>query len=185
MCVISGDWDTINPVLYLCDPKPIMVNFGPPSMEKRFLTTTFLAITLILGQSANALVAALCPHLQSNQASCETPSVQTEGDHHDMDHMVMEQETAGFSESTAVEIAALIHSSGRCSHCAVHSRESGTTASLQRSYFAKSSHELTLTVNQPLDSPILVSEALNLPSRAHGPPGGGRSRHILISVFRI
>jgi len=162
-----------------------MVNFGPPSMEKRFLATTFLAITLILGQSANVLVAALCPHLQSNQPSCETPSVQTEGNHHDMDHMVVEQETAGFSGSTAVEIAALVHSSGRCSHCAVHSRESGSTASLQRSYFAKSSHELTLTVNQSLDRAIPVSEVLNLPSRGHGPPGGGRSRHILISVFRI
>jgi hypothetical protein len=162
-----------------------MVNFGPPPMEKRFLAITFLVITLILGQSANVLVAALCPHLQSNQPSCETPSVKTEGDHHDMDHIVMEQETAGFSGSTAVEMAALVHSSGRCSHCAVHSRESGSTASLQRSYFAKSSHELTLTVNQSLDRPIHVSEVLNLPSKAHGPPGGGRSRHVLVSVFRI
>lgn len=162
-----------------------MVNFGPPSMEKRFLATTFLAITLILGQSANVLVAALCPHLQSNQPSCETPSAQTEGNHHDMHHMVAEQETAGFFGSTAIEIEALVHSNGRCSHCAVHSRESGSTASLQRSYFAKSSHELTLTVNQSLDRPIAVSEALNLTSRAHGPPGDERSRHILISVFRI
>ena len=162
-----------------------MVNFGPPSMEKRFLATTFVAIALIVGQSANVLVTAFCPHLQSNQPSCETPSVQTEGDHHDMDHMVMGQETSGFSRSTAVEIAALVHSNGRCSHCAFHSRDSGSTASLQRSYFAKSSHELTLTVNQSLDRPIPVSEVLNLPSRAHGPPRGGRSRHVLISVFRI
>lgn len=162
-----------------------MASFGPPSMEKRFLATTFVAIALIVGQSPNVMVTAFCPHLQSNQPSCETPSVQTEGDHHDMGHMVMEPQTAGFSESTAVEIAALVHSSGRCSHCAVHSRESGSTASLQRSYFAKSSHELTLTVNQSLDMPIAVSEALNPTSRAHGPPAGGRSRHILISVFRI
>lgn len=162
-----------------------MVNFGPPSMEKRFLATTFVAIALIVGQSANVLVTAFCPHLQSNQPSCETPSVQTEGDPHDMDHMVMEQEPAGFSESTAVEIAALVHSNGRCSHCAFHSRESGSTATLQRSYLAKSCHELTLTMSQPLDRPIAVSEALNLASRAHGPPGGGRSRHILISLFRI
>ena len=162
-----------------------MVNFRPPSMEKRILATTFLAITLILGQSANALVAALCPHLQFNQASCETPAVQTEGDHHDMDHMVMEQEAAGFSGSITGEMASLVHSRQRCSHCAVHSRESGSTASLQRPYFAKSSHELTLTVNHSLDRPIPVSEVLNLPSRAHGPPRGGRSRHVLISVFRI
>lgn len=154
-------------------------------MEKRFLATTFVAIALIVGQSANVLVTAFCPHLQSNQPSCETPSVQTKGDHHNMDHMVMEQETAGFSGSTAAEIAALVHSSGRCSHCAFHSRENGSTTSLQRSYFAKSSHELTLAVSHSLDRPIFISEALNLSSRAHGPPGGGRSRHILISVFRI
>ena len=154
-------------------------------MEKRFLATTFVAIALIVGQSANVLVTAFCPHLQSNQPSCETPAVQTEGDHHDMDHMVMGQETSGFSRSTAVEIAALFHSNGRCSHCTFHSRESGSTASLQRPYFAKSSYEVTLTVNQSLDRPIAVSETLNPTSRAHGPPGGGRSRHILISVFRI
>lgn len=162
-----------------------MVNSGPPSMEKRFLATTFLAITLILNQSANVLVGAFCPHLQSNQTSCETPSEQTEGDHHDMHHKVVEQETAGVSGSTAVEIAALDHSNGRCSHCAFHSRDSGSTASLQRSYFAKSSHELTLTVNQSLDRPIAFSAALNLTSRAHGPPAGGRSRHLLVNVFRI
>ena len=80
-----------------------MVNFWPPSMEKRFLATTFVAVALIVGQSTNVLVTAFCPHLQANQSSCETPSVQTEGDHHDMDHMVMERETAGFSGSTAVE----------------------------------------------------------------------------------
>lgn len=162
-----------------------MVNFGPPSMEKRFLATTFVAIALILGQGANVLVAALCPHLRSNQPSCETASTQTEGDHHGMDHMVKEQESAGFSGSITGQIAALVHSNGPCNHCAVHSRENGSTTSLQRSYFAQSSHELTLTVNQSLDRPIAVSEALNLTSRAHGPPGGGRSRHILINVFRI
>ena len=154
-------------------------------MEKRFLATTFVAIALIVGQSANVLVTAFCPHLQSNQPSCETPSAQTEGGHHDMDHMVMEHETTGSSGSTALEIGVLVHSNGQCGHCAVQSRESGSTASLQRSYFSKSSHEITLTVNQSLDRPRAVSEVLNLPSRAHGPPGGGRPRHILISVFRI
>ena len=83
-----------------------MASFGPPSMEKRFLATTFVAIALIVGQSANVMVTAFCPHLQSNQPSCETPSVQTEGHHHDKGHMVMEPQTAGFSESTAVENAA-------------------------------------------------------------------------------
>lgn len=162
-----------------------MVNFRPPSMEKRFLATTFVAIALTLGQGANVLVAVLCPHLQSNQPSCETPSGQTEADHHNMDHMVMEHETAGGSDSTTTEIAALVSSNGPCNHCAVHSRQSGSTPSLQRPYFANSSHQLTRLVNHSLDRPIFISEALNLSSRAHGPPGGGRSRHILISLLRI
>lgn len=162
-----------------------MVNFGPPSMEKRFLATTFVAIALILGQSANVLVAALCPHLRSNQPSCETPSAQTERDHHDMDHMMMAQESAGFSGSTTGEIATFVHSNGPCNHCVVHSQENGSAASMQRSYVANSSHQLILAVNHSLDRPIFVSDVLNLSSRAHGPPGGGTSRHILISVFRI
>lgn len=154
-------------------------------MDKRFLATTFVAIALLLGQSANVLVAALCPHLRTSQPSCETPLVATEGDHHDMDHVVMEHENAGFSGSATGEIAALVHSNGRCGHCAIHSRQKGSTASFQRSYFGNTSHPLMLLVNHSLDMPIFVSEALNLPSRAHGPPADGRSRHILIRVFRI
>ena len=182
---IACGWGAIDPVLYLCNPQVIMLDVGPPSMEKRFLAITFVAIALILGQSANVLVAALCPHLRSSQASCETPSRQTHGDHHNMDHMVTEQETAASRGSTTAEIATLVHSNGPCDHCAVHSRENGSTASIQRSYLANSPHQLVLVVNHSLQRPIFVSEALNLSSRAHGPPGGGRSRHILISIFRI
>lgn len=155
------------------------------SMKGRFLATTFVALALILGQSANVLTAAFCPHVRFNQPSCETPSVQTEGDHHNMDHMVMEQETGRPSNSTAAESVTLAPSNGPCNHCAVHSRETGSTASLQRSYFANSLHESMPTVNHSLERPIFVSEALNLSSRAHGPPGGVRPRHILISVFLI
>ena len=152
---------------------------------RRYLATTSVALALLLGQSANVLVAAFCPHLRSDQPSCDIPPVQAAGDHHGTDHVVMEQEAAEHFGSTAEESAAFVHSNGSCGHCAVHSRESGSTASLQRSYFASSSHELLLAVNHSLDRPIFVSEALNPTSRAHGPPGGVRSRHILISVFRI
>jgi len=143
------------PVLYLRDPA---------FMKKRFLVTTVVAITLLLGPCATVLVAGLCKYLQSNQNSCDTHPVKLEASH-GMDHMQMEPEQS-------------------CTHCAVHSRL-GNTGSLQRSSAAKRLHELTPIISESPSWAGFAAERWQLPSRAHGPPGDESSKHVLISVFRI
>ena len=66
------------------------------TMHKRFLVTTVLAAALLFSQGGDLLVAALCPHLQSGMASCETQPPTGGMSHEDMGHMGhMEMEPAG------------------------------------------------------------------------------------------
>jgi hypothetical protein len=153
-------------------------------MKLRF-SATVVALALMLGQSATVLVAGLCPYPRLNQSSCDNQPVDTQASHHDMDHMQMEPDTLPVTSSRTEQVEAVDTSNGSCSHCAIHARTNGSTASLQQFYIAKRSQDGTVAVKQSPDKSIVVYETLKLPSRAHGPPGSTSSRHILISIFRI
>ena len=151
-------------------------------MYKRFLVTTVLAAALLFSQGGNFLIAALCPHLRSGMASCETKLNEPTISHEDMGHMGMEHEAAATPASDAV---ALGQPNGPCSHCAVHSRTTPNTASLRETEAAKRSGDLNvpLAVSRHILVPTSASPVLT--SRAHGPPGEAIPRHLLLNVFRI
>lgn len=153
-------------------------------MKKRFLATTVVAITLLLGPGATVLVAGLCEHLQLNQGSCDSKVVETESGHHDMHHMQMEPATEPFFRFLTKQVGVLFISQQSCTHCAVHSR-TGNSGVSQRSSVATRSHELTPAVTEAPSAVVFASKRWKLPSRAHGPPGDASSKHVLISVFRI
>jgi len=151
-------------------------------MYKRFLPTIVLAVAFLFSQGGNFLVAALCPHLQSGMASCETRLAAPTMSHEDMGHMGMEHESASNPDPDA---EALGQPTGPCSHCAVHSRTNPHTASLRQTEAAKRSLDLNIPLPFSRVSPVSVPPVSVVTSRAHGPPGEHTPRHILINIFRI
>jgi hypothetical protein len=151
-------------------------------MQKRFFATTILAGALLFSQGGSFLIAALCPHLQSGMASCETQLADPAMSHEDMGHMGMEHESAPNSDPDSVALGQPI---GPCSHCAVHSRTSQNTASLRQAEAAKRSIDLNIPHQVSSVAPVAASPVPVLISRAHGPPGDPGPRHILINIFRI
>lgn len=154
-------------------------------MHKRFLVITVLTAALLFSQGGYFLVAALCPHLQSGMASCETQPAGTPMSHEDMGHvghMEMEQEPASQPDA---DVATLGQPIGPCSHCAVHSRTNSNTASLTKAEAARRSVDLDIPHQVSRVNPVAASPVPVLISRAHGPPGEPSPRYILINIFRI
>ncbi len=151
-------------------------------MHKRFLATTALATALLFSQGGNFLIAALCPHLQSGTASCETELTEPTMSHEDMGHLGMEHESA---PNPAPDAFALSQPIGPCSHCAVHSRTTSNTAALRETEAAKRSVDLTIPLQFSRVAAVTTSPVAVLTSRAHGPPGEAIPRHLLINIFRI
>jgi hypothetical protein len=151
-------------------------------MDKRFLATTVLAVALLFSQGGTFLVAALCPHLQSGMASCETQLTDVSMSHEDMGHMRMEHDTPSNPGPNTVALGQPI---GPCSHCAVHSRTTPNTASLREMEVAKRSADLNIPLEFSIAGPVTLSPVSVVPSRAHGPPGDPAPRYILINIFRI
>ncbi|MDQ3667827.1 MAG: hypothetical protein M3410_14875 [Acidobacteriota bacterium] len=154
-------------------------------MHKRFLATTVVGVALLFSQGGTFLVAALCPHLQSGMASCETQLSESTMSHEDMGHMghmEMEQEPASQPDA---DVASLGQPISPCSHCAVHSRTNPNTASLRQAEVVKRSVDLNIPHQVSRVAPVAASAVPVLTSRAHGPPGHNTPRHILINIFRI
>lgn len=154
-------------------------------MTKRLVSTTFLSFALLFGQAGIFLIAALCPHLRSGMASCETQSAGVPMSHEDMGHMgQMEMEPEPAAQPDA-GVATLGQPIDPCSHCAVHSRKTPNTASLRQGEVAKRSVDLNIPLQVFRVAPVAASSAPVLTSRAHGPPGDPTPKYILINIFRI
>ncbi|MBA3255124.1 MAG: hypothetical protein H0T64_00550 [Pyrinomonadaceae bacterium] len=153
-------------------------------MHKRFLATTILGIALLFSQGGNFLVGALCPHLRSAAASCDMQVSETEMSHEEMGHAGMDSMDNEPSAQPNDAAAALGQPTKPCSHCAVHSRSSSNAISL-RETDTKRSAELGIPLTVSTIVPVATPGAPVLSSRAHGPPGLLRPRHILINIFRI
>lgn len=155
------------------------------TMPKRFLVSTVLAAALLFSQGGHLLVAALCPHLQSGMASCETQPAGVPMSHEDMGHMGhMEMDPEPASQPTS-DAFALGQPIGPCSHCAVHSRTTPNSVSLRESEAAKRSVDLSTPLQFSRVVRVSISPVAVLTSRAHGPPGDAIPKHILINIFRI
>ena len=135
-------------------------------------------------------MAALCPHLRSGMASCETEASASKSgheamSHEDMGHMghaEMRHEHASRANPDALALAQPVDP---CRHCAVHSRKNQNTASLRETEAAKRLTDLNIPLEISQIVPVSVGAFPVVTSRAHGPPGDSTRRHILINIFRI
>lgn len=160
--------------------------------QSRIIALGAICLALLFGQSGGLIVAALCPHLNSDAPSCDNPTIKAneqhhgEEQHHDMGHSsttAAVKESGNESGNDAADV--VLNPEESCSHCAVHSGTSQTAASLQFSNF----HQRTYELVGPLCSFEVHSfsnlQTASVPSRAHGPPIHSIPTHVLISVFRI
>ncbi len=155
------------------------------TMNKRFLATTILGIAILFSLGGNFLVGALCPHLRSAAASCDMQVSETEMSHEEMGHAGMDSMGDEPASQRNNQADALGQPTKPCSHCAVHSRSSSNVISLRETNGPRRSADLTIPLTVSTFVPIATSSAAALTSRAHGPPGELRPRHILINIFRI
>lgn len=153
-------------------------------MHMRFLTTTVIVLTLIFSQGGSFLVAAMCPHLTSKVASCESPDAPEEMDHHEMGHGQMDSVDQELSPIGFAAPPAVIELITDCNHCAIHSR-TDSDASLRDWSIPRPSSDRTVPLPVTMVAPVATLSAIVLTSRAHGPPGSEVSRYILVNVFRI
>ena len=153
-----------------------------PKMNMRYLATTVLAAALLFSQGGSFLVAALCPHLRSETASCDIPPAETTASHEDMGHVGMDHPSVLDPRPNAVAVG---HGNGPCSHCAVHTGNNPKSASLKETEAPKRSAELSIPLHSSTVAPVIVGPAAVLSPRAHGPPGESTTRYLLINVFRI
>jgi hypothetical protein len=157
-------------------------------MLTRFVATTVLGIAFLISLGGNFLIAALCPHLQSEMTSCERRTAEPAMSHEDMGHMGMEHEMVPVSDRDSdphLNSTAIGKQHGGCSHCAVHSGTTPRTASLREAENAKRTFDLSIPLQLSRVAPVTESTLAVLSSRAHGPPGEGPARYILINSFRI
>lgn len=154
-------------------------------MHKRFLAITVLTAALLFSQGGNLLVAALCPHLQSGMASCETLPAKASMSHEDMGHIGHMEMAPEAASQTNPDSFALGKPIGPCSHCAVHSRTTPNGVSQRETEAAKRAVDFDIPLHFSRVAPVYVPHVAVLTSRAHGPPGEARPRHILINIFRI
>lgn len=107
--------------------------------------------------------------------------------HEDMSHMGMEHEMAPQPsldpDANSNSVATGQHH-GPCSHCAAHSGKAPKATSLRDTEAAKRTFDVSIPLQYSRVAPVTESAA-GVSSRAHGPPGPGPARYILINTFRI
>ncbi len=141
-------------------------------MNRRFVATAIIALTVLFSQGGGSALAAICPHLRSLNNSChETAAQEVTDSHHEL-----ERATGHALDST--------DSAAPCNHCAVHSRTKRNDSTLQPNTSQRAS-DLTISIPGSVAGPPLLSKAIAWVAKAHGPPRGSGPLHLLNNVFRI
>ena len=148
-------------------------------MLKRFVMPVMLGLALLFTQGGVLVVAALCPHPQVNVPVCDASMNHGQQMHHDVSSPAPAPDDTKENLAVGEQVPS-------CSHCVVHSSPSNLvllrTADTSKRSIDSSIARVILTA----PAAASASGVALLTSRAHAPPGGSiRSRHILISTFRI
>lgn len=155
-------------------------------MRKQFWVNTILAVALLFSQGGNLLVASLCPHLQSAMPNCGTHLDAQAMAHGNIEHAEMgSMEHSAAANQDEANAFALAQSATTCPHCAIHSRTTSYAVSLRQSEAARRLHDAIIPLRFSRTAGVTVPPFPVPVSRAHGPPGTSKPRHILISIFRI
>jgi hypothetical protein len=154
---------------------------------KQVLTTAVLAAAILFTQGSSFLIAALCPHLRP-QVTEEThcgPQPSEDSKSERLVHELAHHEKSERGSRPHADTIALGLPKGFCSHCSVHSSKTSGTAVLRLQEAAKRTFDLLIPAPVTGVVAVMVSPNAVVASRAHGPPGQPKPRHILLNIFRI
>lgn len=142
-------------------------------MNRRVVATAIIALAVLCSQGGGSALAAICPHLRSQNNSChETPAQNATDKHHEV-----ERATGDAFETTDASPA--------CNHCAVHSRNKRDDSTLQPANASQRASELTLAISPSVAVPPSLLKTIAWTAKAHGPPRDSGPLHLLNNVFRI
>jgi hypothetical protein len=142
-------------------------------MNRRFVATAIIALTVLFSQGGGSALAAICPHLRSlNNNSChESQAQEVAGSHHELDRS---NDDSFLGTDSAAP----------CNHCAVHSRTKRDDSTLQPNA-SQRAIDLTILIPGSVAGPPSLSRAIAWVAKAHGPPRASGPLHLLNNVFRI
>ncbi|MCA1576770.1 MAG: hypothetical protein LC794_05325 [Acidobacteria bacterium] len=142
-------------------------------MNRRFVATAFIALTVVFSQGGGSALAAICPHLRSLNTAChEMQTQEVNANHHEVERA--NGHAFDRTDSTAP-----------CNHCAVHSRTKRDDSTLQPANTSQRASDLTISMPGSVAGPPPLSKAIAWVAKAHGPPRDAGPLHLLNNVFRI
>lgn len=159
-------------------------------MMRRFLLTASVLLLFVSGWS-HVLAASLCSYTQGAHTCCLTKKAgQGQASSHQgmaMDGMESMEMPSGEAAPTAGNESAGSFSKPveDCAHCLGHSQSQTVTAAIITSDPLRRADEMPSSPATALSVQLNSDFSLPVTSRQHAPPGVTKSRHVLISVFRI
>jgi hypothetical protein len=150
----------------------IVLYCSPAIMNRRFVAATIVALAVLFSQGGGLVLAAICPHLRSQQNVC---------------HGALQQVVTGYHEvaETKADAFETDESDAACNHCAVHSRTKREDTALQQASTSQRASDSATSTPPSVVGPPSLSKTVKWVAKAHGPPGANGPLHLLLNVFRI
>jgi hypothetical protein len=144
-------------------------------MNRRFVATLIVALAVLFGQGGGLVLAAICPHLRSEQQpednACHANSQEVVAEHHES------PETKGDAFQTNEPDV-------RCNHCVVHSRNKREESALQQTNTSQRANDPKVAITFAPVGPSLLKNVAPF-AKAHGPPLVTAPLYLFVNVFRI
>ena len=144
-------------------------------MKRRFVAALIVALAVLFSQGGGLVLAAICPHLRTEQRAdnaCHTKS---------HDDVVVEHHQSDEAEGDAFQTD---EADVRCNHCIVHSRNKREESALQQNNSSQRANDPKVSTSFLPAGPSLL-ETVAPVAKAHGPPGAPAPLYLLVNVFRI
>lgn len=149
-------------------------------MQMRLVTAIAIVCGLLFTQGGNYVLAALCPHLESNETACASKPEHASASHHDID-----DEAQPSGEPHNFDVLEIENAHADCSHCVVHSQNRRDERASRKALVSpRTDYQNTAVIALVLPSAD-VSKSTSWAAKSHGPPGDSVPLHVLINVFRI
>jgi hypothetical protein len=140
-----------------------------------------VALAVLFGQGGGLVLAAICPHLRSEEQPDNSCHSKSRGD---------VAGVAGVAEVAEVEAEpgdafATEEHDVRCNHCVVHSRSKREESALQQPNTSQRAEDHKVAVPLLKLQPPSSLRSSAWQARAQEPPGPAAPLHVLLNVFRI
>jgi hypothetical protein len=158
-------------------------------MNRRFVAALIVALAVLFGQGGGLVLAAICPHLRSEEQPDNSCHSKSRGDVAGVAGVAEVAEVAKHhhqpAEAEPGDAFATEEHDVRCNHCVVHSRSKREESALQQPNTSQRAEDHKVAVPLLKLQPPSSLRSSAWQARAQGPPGPAAPLHVLLNVFRI